>query len=104
MYSIVETGGKQFRVSVGDTIDIEKLGGAPGEKVNFDRVLMLVGEEQTLVGRPTLPTVKVVGEVIGAEKGPKVIVFKFKKRKNQRRKTGHRQKYTRVAIREITVG
>lgn len=104
MYTILETGGKQYRVSVGDMIDIEKLTAAPGEKVNFDRVLMVVGEDKTLVGRPTLPEVKVVGEVVGEEKGPKVVVFKFKRRKNQRRKTGHRQKYTRVAIREISVG
>lgn len=103
MYTIVETGGKQFRVSVGDTIDIEKLGVAPGEKLSFDRVLMLVGEDKTMVGRPTLANVKVVGEVLGEQKGPKVVVFKFKRRKNQRRKTGHRQKYSRVAIREITV-
>jgi large subunit ribosomal protein L21 len=104
MYTILETGGKQYRASVGDMIDIEKIEGEPGAKVAFDRVLMLVGPEQTIVGRPTLPQVKVTGEVIGEEKGPKLSVFRFKKRKNINVKTGHRQHYTRVKITEISVG
>ncbi len=107
MYTILETGGKQYRVGVGDTIDVELLDAAKGTTVSFDRVLMFVGPDQTLVGRPTLAEVKVTGEVLNDEadpvKGPKVMVFKFKRRKNQRRKTGHRQKYTRVKISGITV-
>ena len=108
MYTILETGGKQYRVGVGDTIDVELLGEAKGTTVSFDRVLMFVGDDQTLVGRPTLPQVKVTGEILSddAEEpvlGPKVTVFKFKRRKNMRRKTGHRQKYTRVKISGITV-
>jgi large subunit ribosomal protein L21 len=104
MYSIVETGGKQYRVAVGDLIDVEVLDAAPGSTVSFDRVLMVVGPEQTMVGRPTLPQVKVTGEVLGEEKGPKLTVFRFKRRKGIRKKTGHRQHYTRVKISGITVG
>ena len=104
MYTILETGGKQYRVSVGDTIDIELLDAAAGATVNFDRVLMLVGPDQTIVGRPTLPQVKVTGQVLGEEKGPKLAVFRFKKRKNVSTKTGHRQHYTRVKISDIAVG
>ena len=95
MYTILETGGKQYRVGVGDTIDVELLNAAQGSTVNFDRVLMLVAPDQTLIGRPTLPQVKVTGEVMSDDdtdpvKAPKIIVFKFKRRKNYRRKTGHR--------------
>jgi large subunit ribosomal protein L21 len=109
MYTILETGGKQYRVGVGDTIDVELLGTPKGATVSFDRVLMFVGDDQqTLVGRPTLSQVKVTGEVLSDDdedpvKGPKVTVFKFKRRKNMRRKTGHRQQYTRVKISGITV-
>lgn len=108
MYTVLETGGKQYRVGVGDTIDVELLGAEKGSTISFDRVLMFVGDGQTLVGRPTLAQVKVTGEVLSDDdedpvQGPKVTVFKFKRRKNMRRKTGHRQKYTRVKISGITV-
>ena len=108
MYTILETGGKQYRVGVGDMIDVELLDQAQGSTVNFDRVLMLVAPDQTLIGRPGFSQVKVTGEIISDDdtdpvKGPKIVVFKFKRRKNQRRKTGHRQHYTRVKISGITV-
>ena len=102
MYTVLETSGKQFKVAVGDEIDIEQVGREAGETISFDRVLMLVGDN-TLVGRPTLPQVKVTGEVVGEVKGPKITVFKHKRRKDYRKKTGHRQKMTRVAIRSIEV-
>ena len=102
MYTVLETSGKQFKVAVGDEIDIEQVGREAGETISFDRVLMLVGDD-TLVGRPTLPQVKVTGEVVGEVKGPKIIVFKHKRRKDYRKKTGHRQKMTRVAIRSIEI-
>ncbi len=102
MYTVLETSGKQFKVAVGDEIDIEQVGREAGESISFDRVLMLVGDD-TLIGRPTLPQVKVTGEVVGEVKGPKIIVFKHKRRKDYRKKTGHRQKMTRVAIRSIEV-
>jgi large subunit ribosomal protein L21 len=102
MYTVLETSGKQFKVTVGDEIDIEQVGREAGETISFDRVLMLVGDD-TLVGRPTLPQVKVTGEVVGEVKGPKITVFKHKRRKDYRKKTGHRQKMTRVAIRSIEI-
>ena len=102
MYTVLETSGKQFKVTVGDEIDIEQVGREAGETISFDRVLMLVGDD-TLVGRPTLPQVKVTGEVVGEVKGPKITVFKHKRRKDYRKKTGHRQKMTRVAIRSIDI-
>jgi len=103
MYTVLETSGKQYRVSVGDMIDIEQVGRTPGETVSFDKVLMYVGKEDTLVGRPTLSQVKVTGEIVGEVKGPKIIVFKHKRRKDHRKKTGHRQKMTRVKINSIDV-
>ena len=102
MYTVLETSGKQFKVAVGDEIDIEQVGREAGETISFDRVLMLVGDD-TLVGRPTLPQVKVTGEVVGEVKGPKITVFKHKRRKDYRKKTGHRKKMTRVAIRSIEI-
>ena len=102
MYTVLETSGKQFKVAVGDEIDIEQVGREAGETISFDRVLMLVGDD-TLVGRPTLPQVKVTGEVVGEVKGPKITIFKHKRRKDYRKKTGHRQKLTRVAIRSIDI-
>ena len=102
MYTVLETSGKQFKVAVGDEIDIEQVGREAGETISFDRVLMLVGND-TLVGRPTLPQVKVTGEVVGEVKGPKITIFKHKRRKDYRKKTGHRQKMTRVTIRSIEI-
>ncbi len=102
MYTVLETSGKQFKVAVGDEIDIEQVGREAGETISFDRVLMLVGDD-TLIGRPTLPQVKVTGEVVGEVKGPKITIFKHKRRKDYRKKTGHRQKLTRVAIRSIDI-
>ena len=101
MYTVLETNGKQYKVSVGDVIDIEQVGREPGETLNFEKVLMLVGDKETLVGRPTLAEVKVTGEVVGEVKGPKIVVFKHKRRKDHRKKTGHRQKMTRVKISSI---
>lgn len=104
MYTILETGGKQYRVSVGDMIDVERLDAEPGSTVSFDRVLMVVGEDATHIGRPTVAQAKVTAQVVGEAKGPKLTVFRFRRRKNIRRKTGHRQGYTRVKIQEIAVG
>ena len=103
MYTVLEASGKQYKVAVGDVIDIEQVGRTPGETVSFDRVLMYVGDDETLVGRPTLPGIKVTGEVVEEVKGPKVIVFKHKRRKDHRKKTGHRQKMTRIRISAIDV-
>ncbi len=101
MYTVLETSGKQYKVAVGDFIDIEQVGRTPGETIQFDRVLMLVGDDDTLVGRPTLSQVKVTGEVVGEVKSPKVLIFKHKRRKDYRKLTGHRQRMTRVKINAI---
>jgi large subunit ribosomal protein L21 len=103
MYTVLETSGKQYKVSVGDVIDIETTGREEGETISFDRVLMYVGDDDTLVGRPVLEEVKVTGEILGPVKGPKVVIFKHKRRKDHRKKTGHRQKMTRVKISSIDV-
>ncbi len=99
MYAIIETGGKQYRVEEGDELYVELLG-ADGE-VTFDKVLLIHDGNTPKVGFPHLPKCAVHAEVLGIEKGPKVIAFKYKKCKNYRRTVGHRQKYSRVKITKI---
>lgn len=105
MYAIVKTGGKQYKVSPGDTIQVEKLEGASGSKVEFNDVLMVADESTSSIqiGKPLLANIKVSGEIIDQTKGDKVIIFKYKRRKGHRKKTGHRQPLTRVKIKEIVV-
>ena len=97
MYAIIETGGKQYRVQEGDVLTIEKLGVEAGETVEFDKVLVLAGEELK-VGAPYVEGAKVFGEVIENGKAKKVIIFKYKSKKDYRKKQGHRQPYTMVKI------
>jgi large subunit ribosomal protein L21 len=103
MYAIVKTGGKQYKVSPGDTILVEKLEGASGSKVEFNDVLMVADESTNSlqIGKPLLANIKVSGEIVEQTKGDKVIIFKYKRRKGYRKKTGHRQPFTRVKIKEI---
>ena len=101
MYAVIETGGKQYRVEVGQLLTVEKLPGGAGDKVEFDRVLLLSDDETVAVGRPVVEGARVTGEIVAQEKGDKLTVFKFRRRKNYRRKTGHRQKYTTVKINEV---
>lgn len=103
MYAVVQTGGKQYRVTVGDTIDVERLNAAPGDAVSLDRVLMVVRDGDVLIGQPVVDGAVVLAEVVDQVKGPKLIVFKMKPKKRYRRKTGHRQPLTRLAIKEIVV-
>ena len=103
MHAIIETGGKQYRVSEGDTLFIEKLDAESGGKVTFDRVLAIVNGETTHFGAPTVTGASVTGEVLKHGKTKKVIVYKMKPKKNYRRKQGHRQPYTQVKINQITV-
>lgn len=102
MFAVIETGGKQYRVQKGDLIDVERLEGVSEDApaVSFDRVLM-VGGDEVRVGAPALDGAKVTGTLLREVRGPKVIVFKFKRRKQYRRKTGHRQNYHRVRIEAI---
>jgi large subunit ribosomal protein L21 len=100
MFAVIKTGGKQYRVAADDVIEVEKLAGAPGEIIEFAEVLVLGGDTTTL-GTPTVAGALVAGEVIEQGRGPKIIAFKKRRRKNSRRKRGHRQEYTRVRITEI---
>ena len=100
-YAVVRTGGKQIRVSPGEAVRVEKLPGAVGDSVEFSDVLLVGGEEGARVGTPTVPGAKVVGTITGQDRGPKLIVFKMKRRKRYRRKQGHRQAYTEVRVDKI---
>lgn len=104
MYAIIRTGDKQFRVEPGKTIRIPSLEAEVGQEVTFPEVLMTSADGEVKVGTPTVEGAVVTGEVVAHGKGEKVIVFKWKRRKNYRRKKGHRQKYTEVRIDEIRVG
>ncbi|MGD0664911.1 MAG: 50S ribosomal protein L21 [Rhabdochlamydiaceae bacterium] len=106
MYAIIETGGKQYRVEKDDVIDIERLVSEPeiehGSSVEFTNVLFFNDGKKAKVGSPYVPKAVVKGELLMDSKGPKVISFKYKQRKGVRRKVGHRQKYHRIKITEIT--
>jgi large subunit ribosomal protein L21 len=102
MYAIIQTGGKQYRVEKGDVIEVERLGVENGA-VDFKEVLFFSDGKAALVGTPHVKDCLVKGEVIGERKGPKVIAFKYKRRKNYRKKIGHRQKYDRVKIIDIVM-
>lgn len=102
MYAIIETGGKQYRVQQGDVICVEKLGAAVGETVCFDHVLVLGEGEGIQVGTPYVGTA-VEGKVVEEGKGKKVIIFKYKAKKDYRKKQGHRQPYTMVEITGLSV-
>ena len=104
MYAIFKSGGKQYRATADDIIDIEKLDVPIGNTVELTNVLMIVDGDQVSVGTPTLENAAVVGDVVDCVKGEKIYIFKSKKRKNYRRKTGHRQKYTRLHIKEVRPG
>ena len=101
MYAIIESCGKQYKVSEGDVVFFEKLDVEEGKKVTFDKVILVSENEKVQVGAPYVKGVKVEGKVISHGKGKKIIVFKMKAKKNYRRKQGHRQPYTKVEITTI---
>lgn len=101
MYAIIETGGKQYRVSEGDVLTIEKLEIGEGETVEFDRVLTVVKEGELLLGKPVVADAKVTAKVLAHGKGKKILVFKYKAKSNYRRRQGHRQPFTKVVIEKI---
>jgi large subunit ribosomal protein L21 len=103
MYAVIKTGGKQHRVSEGDVLTVEKINGTRGDTVSFDEVLMVARDGKINVGTPYLEGVKVVGEIMEQTKDRKIMVFKMKRRKGFHKKTGHRQKLTRMKIREISI-
>ena len=101
MYAVIETGGKQHRVEEGETLDIEKLEAATGDKVDFDNVLMVADGDKIEVGAPYVSGSKVSAEVVSHGRGDKVKIIKFSRRKHYRRQQGHRQWYTRIKITKI---
>ena len=104
VYAIIRSGGKQYRVQEGATIDVERLPAPEGDRVELPEVLLLQEDGRVTVGTPTVPGVKVVAEVVSHGRGPKIIVFKYKAKARYRKKTGHRQSFTRLAIQRIQVG
>ncbi len=103
MYAVIESGGKQYRVTEGEVVRLEKLPGQPGEEVVLERVL-LVSDDRTVVGTPFVDGARVVGRIVAHGRGRKIVVFKFKPKVRYRRKQGHRQPYTAVRIERIEFG
>lgn len=101
MYALIETGGKQYKVQEGQAIYIEKLPVAEGESVTFDKVLFVGKEDGALVGKPLVNGAKVTGKVEKHGKGKKMVIFKYKPKKDSKRKQGHRQPFTKVVIDKI---
>src|SRR6478609_231288 len=99
-HAVIRTGGKQYRVAQGDLIRIEKIDGAAGDKVKFDEVLFLGGDSPKF-GSPLVSGAQVSGEIVSQDRGAKIIIFKFQRRKKSRRKQGHRQSFTAVKITEV---
>ena len=103
MYAIIESCGKQYKVSESDVVFFEKLNAEEGKKVTFDNILLVSDDKILEVGNPYVKGAKVEGKVLSHGKGKKIIVFKFKPKKNYRRKQGHRQPYTKVEISKIVL-
>ena len=101
MYAVLETGGKQYKVEAGSVIFVEKLDVAEGEKVTFDKVLVVADGDNLTVGTPVVAGASVTGTVAKQGKAKKIYVFKMKRKKNERSKKGHRQPYTKVTIESI---
>jgi large subunit ribosomal protein L21 len=101
MYAVIETGGKQYRVTPGQTIEVETLGGDVGSDVEFDRVLAISNDSNELVVGDAVKTARVRGKIAGHGRASKILVFKFKRKKQYKRTIGHRQNYTRVEVQEI---
>jgi large subunit ribosomal protein L21 len=104
MYAVIKTGGKQYRVAANDTLTIEKIAGDAGATVEFAEVLMLGGQGEPRIGTPLIAGAKVLAEVVEQGRAAKVIAFKKRRRKNSRRKRGHRQEQTTVKIKDIIAG
>jgi large subunit ribosomal protein L21 len=102
MYAVITTGGKQYKVNEGDRLRVEKLTGGVGEKVVFDRILMVGGPGEAKIGQPIVDGASVEAEIEAQDKNKKIVVFKFKRRKKYRKKYGHRQPYTELQITKIS--
>ena len=104
MYAIVASGGRQYRVEPGQRLDVEKLPAEAGSEITLDQVLLIGDGDTITVGQPTVSGARVLADVVGEVKGRKIIVFKYKNKVRYRRKTGHRQRYLRLQIKEIQHG
>lgn len=102
MYAVIETGGKQYRVQEGDVLNVEKLNAEAGEKIEFTKVLALSDDNGLTVGKPYIENAKVEAEVVANGKAQKVIIFKYKSKKDYRKKQGHRQPYTMIKIEKVS--
>jgi len=102
MYAVIRTGGKQYRVSQGEEVKVERLNGEVGDTVTFEEVLVTSDGENTQIGQPVVENAKVVGRIVRQGKERKVLVIKYKRRKGYRRKKGHRQMFTQVKIEDIS--
>ena len=101
MYAVIKTGGKQYRVQQGDVIFVEKIDAQADEAVTFEEVLLVNDGETTKIGKPVVEGAKVEGKVLAQVKSKKIVVYKYKAKKNERKKQGHRQPYTKVEITAI---
>ena len=103
MYAIIETGGKQYRVQEGDVIFVEKLNKAEGDTIDLDKVLVVSNDKGLAVGKPYIEKASVAATVVAQGKAKKVIIFKYKAKKDYRKKQGHRQPYTKLKIETISL-
>lgn len=101
VYAVIQTGGKQYRVQQGDVIYVEKMNSQAGDLVSFDEVLLVSNDSETKIGAPVVAGAKVEGKVVAQVKSAKIVVFKYKSKKNSRKRQGHRQPYTKVEITAI---
>lgn len=101
MYAVIETGGKQYKVAVGDKVEVELVPGDAGDLIELNRVLMVADGDQVQVGKPVLEQAKVTARILGTLRAPKLIIFKYRAKQRYRRKTGHRQNLTQLVIESI---
>ncbi|NLP24270.1 MAG: 50S ribosomal protein L21 [Syntrophomonadaceae bacterium] len=101
MYAIIQTGGKQYKVTEGSVLKIEKLNAEPGDRLTLDQVLMVSDDNEVRIGNPLVANAQVIATVLEQGRDKKVVVFKYKRRKNYRRKQGHRQPYTKIKVEKI---
>lgn len=101
MFAVIQTGGKQYKVAEGEMVKVEKLDAVAGDKITLDQILMIKDDQGTRIGDPLVQGAKITAEVLEQGRGKKITVYKYKKRKNQRKKQGHRQAYTRILIEKI---
>ena len=103
MYAVIQTGGKQYKVSPGDVLKVERLAAKPGETVEIQDVYLVADGERVNIGAPMIASAKVTAEVVREDRGQKLLIFKHRRRKNFRKTTGHRQDFTELRIKDIKV-